>query len=87
MDLAAVAMTRLGWRDGPVEDWHSVRYRRIGDAEMMRANAATTRVVCNVMDRPYGPGEIFKAVGQVLADPLRRLPDGRMCSISIRRSA
>jgi hypothetical protein len=77
MDLAAVAMTRLAWRDGPVEDWHSVRYRRIGDAEMMRANGATTRAVREVMDKTHGPGGIFKAVGQFLADPLRRLPDGR----------
>jgi hypothetical protein len=77
MDLAAVAMTRLAWRDGPVEDWHSVRYRRIGDAEMMRANAATTRVIREVMDKPYGPGAMFNAVAQVLADPVRRLPDGR----------
>jgi hypothetical protein len=77
MDLAAVAMTRLAWRDGPVEDWHSTRYRRIADAEMMRANAATTRVVRDVMGKPCGPGQMFNAVEQVLADPLRRLPDGR----------
>jgi hypothetical protein len=77
MDLAAVAMTRLAWRDGPVEDWHSIRYRRIGDAEMMRANAATTRVIREVMDKPHWPGQMFNAVEQALADPLRRLPDGR----------
>src|SRR3954453_10902814 len=42
MDLVAVAMTRLAWRDGPVEEWHSTG--RISNSEMMRANAATTRV-------------------------------------------
>jgi hypothetical protein len=40
MDLAAVAMVRLAWRDGPVEDWHKEGH--ICNSEMMRANAATT---------------------------------------------
>jgi hypothetical protein len=75
-DVAAVAMTRLAWRDGPVEDWHSFRYRRINEAEMMRANAATTRAVRDVMDHGGSDG-VFGRVGKVLADPCRRLPDGR----------
>ncbi len=76
-DLAAVAMTRLAWRDGPVEDWHSVRHGRIGNAEMMRANAATTRVVRAALDQVNEPGDTFRHVFGVLADPDRRLPDGR----------
>jgi hypothetical protein len=30
------------------------------------------------MDRARGPGDMFKRVGQVLADPRRGLPDGRL---------
>jgi hypothetical protein len=48
-DLAAVAITRLAWRDGPVEDWHAVPDRRISDGEMMRATVATTRFVRNLI--------------------------------------
>jgi hypothetical protein len=77
-DLVAVAMTRLAWRDGPVEDWHWIRHRRIGDGEIMRANAATTRVVRDAMDQVHEPGGMFQRVGRVLADPHRQLPDGRL---------
>ncbi|WP_131770453.1 hypothetical protein [Candidatus Protofrankia californiensis] len=42
IDLAAVTVTRMAWRDGPVEDWHAGPESQLGDAEMMRANAATT---------------------------------------------
>ena len=86
-DLVAVAMTRLAWRDGPVEDWHAYPYGRISNGEMMRANAATTRLVRETLD-DLGPkvvvgnrvseaDEVFAAVGRALADSRRRLPDGR----------
>jgi hypothetical protein len=66
-DLAAVAVTRLAWRDSPVEDWHSIRFRRIGDGEMMRANAATTRLVREILaDRPHPQGDLFGQVSRVL---------------------
>jgi hypothetical protein len=45
LDLAAVAITRWAWRDSPVEDWHADPDSRIGDPELMRANAATTRLM------------------------------------------
>lgn len=79
LDLAAVGITKLAWRNSLVEDWHSVRYRRIGQAEMMRANAATTRAVRQVLlrHRPHDPAGLFTAVATVIADPNRRLPDGR----------
>ena len=76
-DVAAVAMTRLAWRDSPVEDWHSIRHRRIGNAEMMRANAATTRLVRDVMSKVHEPSAMLERVRHVLLDPHRRLPDGR----------
>ena len=76
-DVAAVGMTRLAWRDSPVEDWHSIRYRRIGDAEMMRANAATTRPVRAAVELVCAPDGGFRRAEQVLAAPGRRLPDGR----------
>ncbi|MEN3615348.1 hypothetical protein AAH979_38320 [Plantactinospora sp. ZYX-F-223] len=80
-DLAAVAVTRMAWRDGPVEDWHSVRFRRISDGEMMRASAAATRLVRSVLrDQQsylYAGSDPFRRVFQTLADPDRMLPDGR----------
>jgi len=84
-DLVAVAIARLAWRDGPVENWH--RVCRISNSEMMRANAATTRLLRDVLatarvgvgagDAVGQVGEMFGAVARVLADPQRRLPDGR----------
>jgi hypothetical protein len=81
-DLAAVAVTRLAWRDGVVEAWHRASPTRIVDHEMMRANAATTRLVRRQLaDAAGGTAEriarAFGAVGPRLADPGRRLPDGR----------
>ncbi|WP_326557129.1 hypothetical protein [Micromonospora sp. NBC_01796] len=76
--LAAIAVTRMAWRDGPVEDWHSVRFRRIADGDMMRANAAATRLVRSVLvDHSRAQGDLFSQVSQVLTDPDRVLPDGR----------
>lgn len=84
-DLAAVAVTRIAWRDGPVEDWHSIRFRRITDPEMMRCNAATSRAVRSVLgQRLFAAGQqhsdgvaVLAAIGDVLADRGRALPDGR----------
>jgi hypothetical protein len=90
VDLAAVAVTRLAWRDSPVEDWHAVPLRRISDGEMMRTNAATTRLprdlLRNRLPSPLSsrantccdPAALFAAVHDTLVDPSRQLPDGRM---------
>lgn len=49
-DLAALlryvppALTHLTWRNSLVEEWHGGPDSRISDAEMMRANIATTRI-------------------------------------------
>jgi hypothetical protein len=77
----------LAWRDSPVEDWHAVPHRRIMNSEMMRANAATTRQVRDLLDRQLlvaatsgarpRVDDMFAAVYRAVADPNRRLPDGR----------
>jgi hypothetical protein len=86
MDLVAVAMARLAWRDGPVEDWHRAIPCRISNTEMMRASAATTRLVREIINggpvdmavgHAVGPmGEMLDAVGHALVNPDRHLPDG-----------
>lgn len=95
VDLAAVGVAKLAWRNGPVEDWHSVRYRRIGQREMMRANASATRLVRDLLEprirAEQGPADdgrrpdvdaraLFEQIGSAVADPDRRLPDGRALS-------
>jgi hypothetical protein len=47
IDLAALGVARSTWRQGPVEDWHIAG--RIGQVEMMRANAATSRHVRSLL--------------------------------------
>lgn len=85
-NLAAVAITQLAWRNGPVELWHSASPSRISDTEMMRANAATTRVVRGHLPNDVvarlatRPTDILGAVRDALTDPGRRLPDGRTVS-------
>lgn len=81
-DLTAVAVTRLAWRDGVVEDWHARSPTRIVDHEMMRASAATTRLVRERLAGAAGdvPERLAERLGGVcasLADPGRGLPDGR----------
>jgi hypothetical protein len=49
LDLAAVAITRLTWRDSQVEDRHADPDSRISDPELMRANAATTRLTHSLL--------------------------------------
>ncbi|MQA35282.1 hypothetical protein [Modestobacter roseus] len=60
--------------DGDVwESWHSQPWG-LDDGEMMRANAAMTRLVHQHVDLA---GTDWPAVGAALTDPDRRLPDGR----------
>lgn len=81
LDLAAVGATKLVWRNGPLEDWHADRDRRISNADMLRGNVATTRVVRRAVEalplaRTAG-AEPFAGVERVLTAPDRALPDGR----------
>lgn len=41
---APVALAHLCWRNTILEDWHAGPDSKISDAEMMRANVATTRI-------------------------------------------
>jgi hypothetical protein len=50
LDLASVAIARLAWRDSPVEGWHADPDSRISDPELMRANAATTRLTRRILE-------------------------------------
>ena len=40
-DLAAVAVARMAWRDGPVEDFHASADSQLDDAQMMRGGSAS----------------------------------------------
>ncbi|MGH3519356.1 MAG: hypothetical protein ACRDQ7_18445, partial [Haloechinothrix sp.] len=81
LDLAAVGVTKLAWRNGPLEDWHADRDRKISNADMLRGNVATTRVVRQAVETlPLAPivaADPFARVGQALTAPDRILPDGR----------
>jgi hypothetical protein len=92
LDLAAVAIARLAWRDSPVEDWHAAPANRISDADLMRANVAVTREVRTLfVATPAGEHRVLEsdeehdaafhaqlaAVSEALTDPDRLLPDGR----------
>lgn len=90
-DLAAVAIARLAWRDGPVEDWHAAPQRRISDSELMRASAAVTRAVRDLLVAELPPSpwprdgtgaasdadRVFAEIAGMMSAPARRLPDGR----------
>jgi hypothetical protein len=90
-DLAAVGIARLAWRDGPLEDWHAVPQRRISDSEPMRANAAVTRAVRDLLVAEFPPPpwprdaagakgdaeRVLAEIAALLSAPGRRLPDGR----------
>jgi hypothetical protein len=85
-----LGVTRLAWRDGPVEDWRILG--RLLPSELMRANAAVTRLVRRLLAQQL-PGRWWiwttdRGVGEeaarwlfTLADEIgrtqRRLPDGR----------
>jgi len=90
-DLAAVGIARLAWRDSPVEDWHAVPQQRISDSELMRASAAVTRAVRDLLVTELPPSpwprdsvgddgdadRMFADLAGMLSAPVRRLPDGR----------
>ncbi len=92
IELASVGVAALAWRESPVEDWHAAQ-DGIGQAEMMRLNAAATRTARDHLraeagvDLPLdnahvpsggGAASIFAPLPRVLADPQRSLPDGRV---------
>ncbi|GAA5108157.1 hypothetical protein [Haloechinothrix salitolerans] len=45
LDLASVGIVLHAWRNSPLEDAHASDWCPLSDGEMMRTNAATTRVV------------------------------------------
>lgn len=55
LDLAALAIARLAWRDSPVEDWHAAPDSRITDADLMRATVNVTRRVRELLDAGTTP--------------------------------
>jgi hypothetical protein len=87
LNLAAIGITNGTWRNSPLEDWHGEG--RIHDGGMLRTNVATTKLVREVLtdhlgeiiDDEGGPliatDELFVAIFERLADPVRVLPDGR----------
>ncbi len=91
LDLAAVEITSIAWRNGPVDAWQRRSSSRTSNGEMLRADAATTRLARSLMesrplDRHPGPEDagsahrpdlVFAATGDALSDSDRRLPDGR----------
>jgi hypothetical protein len=90
LDLGAVGIARLLWRDSPLEDWHASPGSRISDSELMRATVAVTRLVRDLLDRHVadGPGEwllssdvdidvVLGVVGRAFSPGLV-LPDGRV---------
>lgn len=74
LDLAAVGATKLLWRNSPLEDWHSQGWRHIRDADMLRGNVATTRVVRRALGHHL---DDLAELGRIVARPDRKLPDGR----------
>jgi hypothetical protein len=90
VDLVSLGVTKLAWRDSPLEDWHAAG--RIGQSEIMRANAATTRLVRRVISTRLpddwwrwddcfglrtGAMLLFTSMASELTSLARRLPDGR----------
>jgi hypothetical protein len=84
-DLTAVAIAVLAWRESPVEDWHAVPLERISNPDMMRGNAATTRLVRDHLREPLHAAlsshtrvaDLLASACVLIADLDRRLPDGR----------
>ncbi len=51
---APLGLTHLCWRNSVLEDWHAGPDSRIGDADMMRANVATTRLFHQALWAAFG---------------------------------
>lgn len=60
---APLALTHLCWRNSILEDWHAGPDPRISDAEMMRANVATTRLfhqaLWSAFQEPWADGMLM----------------------------
>ena len=69
---AAVGATQLLWRNTAVEDWHA-EADGLDDGEMMRTNAATVRLVRDLL----AAGKPWRKVADAATSPDRVLPDGR----------
>lgn len=87
MDLVAVGITRIAWRDSPVEGWHRDPAHALGQGDMMRANAATCRLVSqlllsyiSLLESEVGANLVLALVCDTVCDPQRTLPDGRTLS-------
>lgn len=91
LDMVAVAMTAMAWRNTVMEDWHAEG--RLADHEMMRANAQTTRIArqalteCGVAHGQWtsaaAAARFRRAVTQFFRKGFgadRILPDGRTLS-------
>jgi hypothetical protein len=52
---APAALTHLCWRNSVIEDWHAGPQSRIGDADMMRASVATTRIFHQALTDALSP--------------------------------
>jgi hypothetical protein len=75
MNLAAIGLTIRAWRNTSLEDLHAGSHPSGGfsDAEMMRSNIATFRVV---RDRIESDRFDWEALRIALTDPERELPGG-----------
>ena len=69
---AAVGATQAMWRNTELEDWHSSG-EGLHDGEMMRANAATSRLIHQLLV----DGNTWEGIAAAVTHPRRRLPDGR----------
>jgi hypothetical protein len=70
----AVGVTNVLWRNSPLEDWHAGPHSLISDGEMMRANAATVRMI---RQRLAMAGTDWSGLADAVTDAGRVLPDGR----------
>jgi len=75
MNLAAIGLTIRAWRNTSLEDLHAGSHPSGGfsDAEMMRFNIATFRVVRDRIERDRFDWEALRVA---LTDPERELPGG-----------
>jgi len=71
---AAVGVAHELWRNSPLEDWHAGPDSVISDGEMMRANAATVRLI---RQRLTMAGTDWSGLAEAVTDTGRVLPDGR----------